>query len=132
MSRYRYSCVGNRFCKYRGAFWVTVCKTVRPMLSDRCPVLSCPSVCNVGVSWPNCWMEKGAHTPIFGPCLLWPNGWVDRDATWYEGIPRPMPHCVRRRPTPQRGMHSSPHLFGPCLLWPRSPISATAEFLFGI
>jgi len=23
-------------------FWATVCKTVRPMLSDRCPVLSCP------------------------------------------------------------------------------------------
>jgi len=21
--------------------------------------------------------------PIFGPCLLWPNGWVDEDATWY-------------------------------------------------
>jgi len=26
------------------SFWATVCKTVRPMLSDRCPV--CP-VCNV-------------------------------------------------------------------------------------
>ena len=27
--------------------------------------------------------EKG-HTyphPIFGPCLLWPNGWMDEDAT---------------------------------------------------
>jgi len=23
-----------------GAFWATVCKTVRPMLLDRCPVLS--------------------------------------------------------------------------------------------
>jgi len=21
--------------------------------------------------------------PIFGPYLLWPNGWMDRDATWY-------------------------------------------------
>jgi len=19
---------------------------------------------------------------IFGPCLLWPNGWMDQDATW--------------------------------------------------
>ena len=21
--------------------------------------------------------------PIFGPCLLWPNGWIDEDAAWY-------------------------------------------------
>ena len=36
--------------------------------------------------------------PIFGPCLLWPNGWmdqVDQDATWYGGRPRPRPHCAR-------------------------------------
>ena len=26
------------------SFWATVCKTVRPMLSVRCPVLSCLSV----------------------------------------------------------------------------------------
>jgi len=27
--------------------------------------------------------EKRAHPPhaIFGPCLLWPNGWMDEDAT---------------------------------------------------
>jgi len=33
--------------------------------------------------------KKGAEPPIFGPCLLWPNGWMDQDATWYEGRPRP-------------------------------------------
>ena len=37
-------------------YWVTVCKTVRPMLSDRW--LSCLSVCNVGVLWPNGRMVK--------------------------------------------------------------------------
>jgi len=21
-------------------------------------------------------------SPIFGPYLLWPNGWMDQDATW--------------------------------------------------
>jgi len=27
---------------------------------------------------------KGAQPPpILGPCLLWPNGWMDQDATWY-------------------------------------------------
>jgi len=36
-------------------FWVTVCKTVRPMLSDRCPsVLSCLSVC----LWRSCTVAK--------------------------------------------------------------------------
>ena len=24
----------------------------------------------------------GAPPPIFGPYLLWPNGWMDKDATW--------------------------------------------------
>jgi len=58
--------------------WATVCKTVRPVLSDRClsvglSCLSCP-VCNVGV--------------------LWPNGWTDLDETWRAGRPRPWLHCV--------------------------------------
>jgi len=46
---------------------------------------------------------KGAQPPIFGPCLLWPNGWMDQDVTWYRARPRPWPHCVRWGPTPQRG-----------------------------
>jgi len=31
--------------------------------------------------------KKGEEPPppIFGPCLLWPNGWVDQDRTWHEG-----------------------------------------------
>ena len=54
------------------------------MLSDRCPIcLSCLSIClfvsNVGV--------------------LWPNGWIDRDETWQGGRPRSRPHCVRWGPT---------------------------------
>ena len=50
-------------------FWATVCKTVRPMLSDRCPVLSVLSclVSNDGVG------------------LLWSNGWTDQDETWRAG-----------------------------------------------
>ena len=50
-------------------FGATVCKTVRRMLSDRC--LSVLSVCDVGV--------------------LWPNGWMDQDAISYGGCPRPGP-----------------------------------------
>ena len=58
-------------------FWATVCKTVHPMLSDCC--LSCLSVCDVGV--------------------LWPNGWMDQDETRRVGRPRPWPHCVRWGPS---------------------------------
>jgi len=47
------------------------------MLSVPClsVCLSCLSVCNVGV--------------------LWPNGWTDQDETWRAGRPRSWPHCVR-------------------------------------
>ena len=74
--------------------------------------------------------QKRAQPPIFCPCLLWPNGWMDEDATWYGSRPRPRPYCVRTgtQLSPRKG-HSTP-LFGPCLSWPRSPISATDELLF--
>ena len=45
-----------------------------------CPV--CP-VCNVGV--------------------LWPNGWMDHDETWHASRPRSLPHCIVPDPLPQRG-----------------------------
>jgi len=35
--------------------------------------------------WPHCvrWgPPKGHSPPVFGPCLLWPDGWMDEDATW--------------------------------------------------
>ena len=84
---------------------------VRPMLSDCCPV--CLSVtlvyCDQMVGWikmkvgvevglgpghvvldgdPAPASPKGHSppSPILGPCLLWPNGWMDHDATWYKGI----------------------------------------------
>jgi len=85
--------------------------TVRPILRDRCPVyVLSMSVCNVGV--------------------LWPNDWIDQDATWYGGRPRPGRHCVRWGP-------SSPTQRGTAVLTfrsmstaaKRSPISATAKLL---
>ena len=43
---------------------------------------------------------EGAQPPVFGPCLLWPNGWMDEDATWYGSCRHgPRPHCVRRGPS---------------------------------
>ena len=49
---------------------------------------------------------KGVQPPIFGPYLLWSNGWMDHDATWYGGRPRPRRPCIRWIPLlspPQRG-----------------------------
>jgi len=43
-------------------------------------VLSCLSLCNVGVLWPK-------------------NGWTDQDETWRPGTPQPWPHCVRWGPS---------------------------------
>ena len=62
--------------------------TVRPMLSDRC--LSCPvCLCDVGV--------------------LWPNGWMDQDATRYGSRPRTRRHCARwESSSPNKG-HSTHH-----------------------
>ena len=60
-----------------------------------------------------------APSPIFGPFLLRPNGWIHQDATWYGGRPHPRGLYVRRgprSPSPKRGR--SPQIFGPCLLWP--------------
>jgi len=146
-------------------FWATICKMDALRLLSVC--LSCLSVCNVDVLWPNGWMKLGSqvglgpghivldgdpappppkvHSPLpefsahicccqmagwvkmpqgrevglspsdivldrtqrlspkreqsppfFGPCLLWPNGWMDQDGTWNGGRPRPKPHCARR------------------------------------
>ena len=48
--------------------------------------------------------KKGAELPIFGPCLLWPNGWMDEGATWYGGRPRhnrhPAPPSLKRGRAP--------------------------------
>jgi len=62
-------------------------------------------------------LPKGHSPLIFGPCVLWPNGWLDQDVTWYRGRPQPRRHCVRWEPTapPQKG--ASPLIFGTCLLW---------------
>ena len=63
--------------------------------------------------------NMGHSPPIAGPCLLWPNGWMNQDATWYDGRPRPGQHCVRCKPSSTSNGHNPhPHPnFGPCLLW---------------
>jgi len=110
------------------------------MLSDHCPVLSvclsCLSVmlvyCSQTVRWikMKLGMEVGLGSghivldgdlaprpPPKGPCLLWPNGWMDQDATWYGVRSRPRRHYVKWGPSSPKKRGTSP-IFGPCLLWP--------------
>ena len=45
--------------------------------------------------------------PIFGPCLLWPNGWMDQDATFGTKVGLSTGDSVLDRdqpPSPQRGV----------------------------
>ena len=87
--------------------WATVFKTVRPMLSDRRPVLS---VCNVGVLWPNGW-----------------NFWIDQNKTLHGDRPRPRPHCVGWELISPKG-HSPPPQFsahvccGQTVGWIKTPL----------
>jgi len=74
--------------------------------------------------------KTGQSPSIFGPCLLWPNGWMDQDATWYDSRPRPMPHCVTWGASSPSKKGTAPN-FGPMsIVAKRSPISATAEHLY--
>jgi len=62
--------------------------------------LSCLSVCDIGV--------------------LWPNSWMDQDETWRGDRPRPAATlCYMETHFPPQKGHSLP-ICGPCPLWPNS------------
>jgi len=85
------------------SIWATVCKTVRPMLSDRClSCLSCLSVC----------------MSVCDVRALWPNGWTDQDETRHAGRPWRCPHCVRWGSSSPSPKGAQPPIFGPYLLRP--------------
>ena len=77
-------------------------------------------------------LQHSPHPKNIGPCLLWPNGWMDQDATWYEGRPVPRPHgVVWGRSSPFQRGHSLQ--FSASLLFPNSrpfQLLLTAENLF--
>jgi len=82
-----------------------------------CPVsvcLSFLSVCDVGV--------------------LWPNGWMDQDEFTVEVWPRPRPHCVidgDSAPPPQKGHSQPPFLAHVCCDqtagWIKMPLGAEVD-----
>jgi len=73
--------------------------------------------------------KKGrTPSPIFGPRLLWPNGWMDQDGTWHggghggsgrivlDGDPAPLPK-KGAEPPPQFSAHFSGQTAG-CIKMP--------------
>jgi len=71
-------------------------------------------------------------SPIFGPCLLWPNGWMDQDGTWHGGGPWSRPHSARwgtSSPPPKRGQR--PPIFGPFLLSPNDWMNQNGSWYGG-
>jgi len=102
-------CVGAGFYMYD-----VVVKSSRSLSNLLMSFLSCLSrpVCNVGV--------------------LWPNGWMDQNETWHAGRSPPRAHCIRwvpRLPTPEKG--GTVPTFRPMPIVAKlSPISATAELVF--
>jgi len=118
-------------------FWATVCKTVRPMLSD------CLSVC-LSVTLVYCGQTVGriklklnmqvgfgpghiaygdpappplkGHSHQFSDHLLRPNGCMDQDATWYGGRHRPRRLRVRWGPAPLHQNERSPPNFRPMFI----------------
>jgi len=55
----------------------------------------------------------GAPSPIYGPCLLWPNGWMDQDGTWHGDGSWSRPHCGRWGPSSPLQTGAEPPTFRP-------------------
>jgi len=77
---------------------------------------------------------RGRSPQIFDPCLLWPNGRMDQDATWYGGRPRPTRHCVRCGPSyPQKKGTPTPTQFlahvycGQMAGWMKTPLATEVD-----
>jgi len=80
----------------------------RPFGDYAIRLLSCP-VCLSCLSCLSC--------PVLSDCdvgVLWPNDWMDEDETWHAGRPPPWPHRVRWGPSsPPKKRGQSPLNFWP-------------------
>jgi len=74
---------------------------------------------------------KGARPTVFGPCLLWPKGWMDEDDTWYGSRHRSRKHCVRQGPSspPTKEAQQFP-LFRSMSIVATVAVSPTAELFY--
>ena len=56
--------------------------------------------------------------PVSNIGVLWPNNWMDQDATWHGGRPQPGHIVLDGDPAHPTERDTVPPHFGPCLLWP--------------
>jgi len=75
--------------------------------------------------------KRGGASPIFGPCLLWPNGWMDHDGTWHGGRPQLRGLCVRWGPSPPPQKGGGAPNYRPCLLRPNACMDQDATWYGG-
>jgi len=78
--------------------------------------------------------KKNGHSPhpIFGPCLLWPNGCMDQDATWCGGKPLPRRRFVRwglsSSPKKEHSPQFSAHVYcGQPAGWMKMPLGTKVD-----
>jgi len=64
--------------------------------------------------------QRGGAPQIFGPCIVWPNGWMDQDATWHGGIclSQATLCSMRTKLPPEKRAHPTPPNF-----WPMSIVA---------
>jgi len=72
--------------------------------------------------------QEGCRAPTFRP-MLWPNGWMDQDAAWYEGKPRSRLHCVTWGPSSPSQKGQAPQFSAHVYCDQTVTISGTAEHL---
>jgi len=65
--------------------------------------------------------------------VLWPNGWMDQDETWHGGGPRPWPHRVRWGPSSPSPKGYSPQFLayvscGQTAGWIKMPLGSEVGF----
>ena len=76
--------------------------------------------------------KRGAEPPIFDPCLLWPDGCMDQDATWHGSRSRSRLHCVSWGPSspPRKGTapQFSAHIYcGQTAGWMKIPLGTEVD-----
>jgi len=69
--------------------------------------------------------QRGHAAAIFSPCLLWPNGWMDQDATWTK-VRLGLAYIVLQWNPASPNFRPMPSVAK------RSPISATVEHLLEV
>ena len=108
---------------------MTVCKTVCPVLSDRCSVLSVTLV-YYGTEWPiMCWCAlKKLLTQSHSPCGQMV-GWMKVPLGVQVGL-SPGHIVLDGDPAPSQKV-ARPTIFGPCLLWPNSWMNQDATWYGG-